>query len=1023
MGNLASRARTAACFVAACLISVAALALPPRVPNANELLLRARTLEPAPSRRGAAAKHGQHLLIQYEAGRRSEALAGLRARNVRVLEAVPRNAVSAWVPAGVDPVSSPGVRWVGPLAASDKVALRAGFRGRKLRVLVDVFPDVSQPAALAAVRRAGGREIPNSYLRATTLHVEIAASALGALAAQDEVSFIYAPSVAIEKGLPVGSCLGALTQNGAVPNYAVSGDGWDGPGLGTAALQYFFDNGTPDLPNEQNEVARALSTWSQFAAISWTPVGSARQPRTVDFLWATGNHGDGEPFDGPGQVLAHASLPSPPNAEPEAGDVHFDDDEVWRVGADVDIYTVALHEIGHALGLAHSADPSAVMYAYYSGPVAGLASDDVAAIRSVYERVGGSPGDAYEPDDTPSEARDLGPPEMHSIAPASDVDFTKFTLATPADVTIAASASTAGDDTLLTLFDAQGGVLETNDDFGGTKHATIVRSRADGDPLPSGTYFVAVEESGRDAEIGAYEVRLQTVPYPAPDAYEPDNSLAQAIPLANSPSWRVQTLSPAGDKDYSVFTLDQLSEVWLEAHGSVGYTNEIEMWLLASDGSVIEQSGAQLGPSAARIDRTRVDGDWLTAGTYYVVLSEKGDDAEIDYTVRLETRGIPYNGDDPFEENDSLATAWDFSGWDWWSFAFVRGYGYQFDDDYYQFYVARDRRHVTVACGPITPEPLLSIRILDAAGNVIHSSMGRPFDRFDNALPRSGTYFLHAFGLDSGAAYDCSWSAMWARPVEPPENDDFADRAPVPQMWETISHDNYLATKEPGEPWHAGEAGGGSAWWSWTAPNSGEFRVSTLDAYQYLDTLLAVYRGDQLDALRLVAENDNHQGALGSHVVFQAAANETFAIAVDGFAGAKNRYSMVIQEVPSPPPPEEPPPPPPSPTSPVQISWSTFASKCKASGACKVKAKVFAQNPDDSPTTLQVNVLQSSDTDPGPDDALIRVVHIPILGAGATQTLKLKLPLAAGLAPKGKYLIAVAVSDGGTHSAVYGPLR
>jgi len=56
-------------------------------------------------------------------------------------------------------------------------------------------------------------------------------------------------------------------------------------------------------------------------------------------------------------VLAHTFYPSPPNPEPIAGDVHLDDDEEWVIGSDlsvrsVDLFSVSLHELGHALGWA-----------------------------------------------------------------------------------------------------------------------------------------------------------------------------------------------------------------------------------------------------------------------------------------------------------------------------------------------------------------------------------------------------------------------------------------------------------------------------------------------------------------------------------------------------------------------------------------------------------------------------------------------------------------------------------------------
>ena len=71
-----------------------------------------------------------------------------------------------------------------------------------------------------------------------------------------------------------------------------------------------------------------------------------------------------------------------------AGDVHFDDDEDFRIGTPkgTDLLWVATHEIGHSLGLEHSNQLGAIMYPWYQGYKKDfkLQPDDASGIRALY---------------------------------------------------------------------------------------------------------------------------------------------------------------------------------------------------------------------------------------------------------------------------------------------------------------------------------------------------------------------------------------------------------------------------------------------------------------------------------------------------------------------------------------------------------------------------------------------------------------------------------------------------------------
>ncbi len=124
---------------------------------------------------------------------------------------------------------------------------------------------------------------------------------------------------------------------------------------------------------------------------------------------------------------------------------------------------------------------------------------------------------------------------------------------------------------------------------------------------------------------------------PAIDQFEPDNTYNKATTLEHNKP-QLHSISPQTDRDYYKFILTSSANVTIETKGVNGNT---QMWLYDSNQQYMDydddsgDSGS--GPNSKLVRQ-------LSKGTYYVMVEEKGGDANIpSYVISLDVEYLPTN--------------------------------------------------------------------------------------------------------------------------------------------------------------------------------------------------------------------------------------------------------------------------------------------------------------------------------------------------------------------------------------------
>jgi hypothetical protein len=174
-------------------------------------------------------------------------------------------------------------------------------------------------------------------------------------------------------------------------------------------------------------------------------------------------------------------------------DIEFDQDYAWgTTGSGQDVQSVATHELGHSMGIAHSnlhSSPYPTMYAYYVGGTSqrSLEADDRSALNCAWGR--------YRPSQRSDPPGHEGPEGSEALAARGEqyggaVEFAVRANESEPGVLLEFALSRPGE-VRLQIFDVSGRVLQTvlNESRAAGEHQVRWDGRSSSGKVPAGVYF------------------------------------------------------------------------------------------------------------------------------------------------------------------------------------------------------------------------------------------------------------------------------------------------------------------------------------------------------------------------------------------------------------------------------------------------------------------------------------------------------------------------------------------------------
>lgn len=278
------------------------------------------------------------------------------------------------------------------------------------------------------------------------------------------------------------------------------------------------------------------------------------------------------------------------------------------------------------------------------------------------------------------------------------------------------------------------------------------------DPSSAGIGQAVITVTCNDPDEGSYDFLVEGagadgVP---DDPYEENNSAAAAYDLGGVDEvWLSSILGPGRQRDPDWFRIEVApnhDRVMVDCTFS---DDEGDIDLRFFDSDLVYMNGSGSGTDVEHMT-TLVPGP----GTYYIVVTgfRSNSNQGNEYDLRWEQVLAP---DDNYEENDTLAAAFDLIGHERKWISNLDGLGRQRDEDWYRLDVTSGYEEVRVHCEFLHDHGDIDISLHDAAGNHLAGSTGIvDNESLVHQVPSGGTYYVRVYYGDANNVYDLWWDDL-----------------------------------------------------------------------------------------------------------------------------------------------------------------------------------------------------------------------------------------------------------------------